>query len=298
MTKTDKNGRPIITNEESYLKNGRPTNLFKTAFSDKNLESLYRSSSLHQRRGALRCFLLTAIFYDIFQFFSPETKFLGRGIALVMLGVNILLLIWAEKGTKARNVLWSILPQAAWAVAVGQLLAQLFVKWVDVTPRDHMGWLLLFIYLHFATLPLRLPFCFLLAFITMILYGGTVFMLGRMFNVMPQIEVLVSFWVLAGNKSGSVGTVVKLSRVLWSSVENWAFRTDFLKRLKLRTCYEKWSFWSQSGMWANIYFFSEKLKVIWLRPSLIFLQKGFCCVHIYFCLFLKKIYIFSHLKKV
>ncbi|XP_043288033.1 adenylate cyclase type 3 isoform X2 [Venturia canescens] len=182
--------RPIPPNEESYLKSGRPSNLLKTSFSSSKLEKLYRASSLQQRRGGLHCFLLSAILFDIYTLASPEPELPARGITAVFLGLNLALLALAESGTRARDALWSAIPHLAWHISTGQLLVQLFFKSTEVVPRDGLGWLLLLLYLLFATLPLRLLHCAFLAFGTATTYIVAVVGLAKIPTQTP-IEVLI-----------------------------------------------------------------------------------------------------------
>ncbi|XP_015592323.1 adenylate cyclase type 3 [Cephus cinctus] len=167
------------SNEESYLNSGRPSNLLKTSFSSSKLERLYRASSLQQRRGGLQCFLLSAVLYDAFTLASPEPELPARSLTAVFLGLNLGLLAWAERGTRARDALWALVPHVAWGLSIGQLLAQPFLKVTEVTPRDGLGWLLLLLYLLFATLPLRIFLCSLLAFGTAATYIVTVVGLSK-----------------------------------------------------------------------------------------------------------------------
>nr|XP_050847572.1 adenylate cyclase type 3 [Vespula vulgaris] len=178
------------SNEESYLNSGRPSKLLRTNFSNVKLERLYRASSLQQRRGGLQCFLLSAVLYGAYTVASPEPELPARGLTVVFLGLNLGLLAWAGHGTRARDGLWAAVPHVAWWLSTGQLLAQLFLKSGEVTPRDGLGWFLLFLYLLFATLPLRLSFCFLLAFATAAAYMVTVFRLSRM-SIFTIIDVLI-----------------------------------------------------------------------------------------------------------
>ncbi|XP_014599783.1 PREDICTED: adenylate cyclase type 3 [Polistes canadensis] len=178
------------TNEESYLNSGRPSNLLRTSFNNVKLERLYRASSLQQRRGGLQCFLLSAVLYGTYTVASPEPELPARGLTAVFIGLNLGLLAWAEHGTRARDGLWAAVPHVAWWLSTGQLLAQLFLKSSEVTPRDGLGWLLLFLYLLFATLPLRLSFCFLLAIATAAAYMVTVFRLSKV-PILSAIDVLI-----------------------------------------------------------------------------------------------------------
>ncbi|XP_058795491.1 adenylate cyclase type 3 [Phymastichus coffea] len=183
-------GAGETSNEESYLNSGRPSNLLKTSFSSSKLEQLYRSSSLQQRRGGLQCFLVTAVLYDFYSLALPDGELHTRGLTTVFLGLNLGLLAWAERGARARAGLWELVPHLAWHIAILQLLAQLFLKSAEVTPRDSLGWLLVLLYLHFATLPLRFSLCALLAVGTAALYMLSVTWLSRE-DVPTNPEVLI-----------------------------------------------------------------------------------------------------------
>ncbi|XP_076633215.1 adenylate cyclase 3 [Colletes latitarsis] len=178
------------SNEDSYLSAGRPSNLLRTSFTSAKLESLYRSSSLQQRRGGLKCFLLSALLYGVQTIASPGQELPARGLTVVFLGLNLGLLAWAEHNPRAKDVLWSVVPHVAWKLSTAQLLKQLFLKSNEVTPRDELGWLLLLLYLQFATLPLRLSRCVLIAFGTALSYIVAVVGLSKAPTQIP-IDVLV-----------------------------------------------------------------------------------------------------------
>ncbi|XP_033334942.1 adenylate cyclase 3 [Megalopta genalis] len=178
------------SNEDSYLSAGRPSNLLRTSFSSAKLESLYRASSLQQRRGGLECFLVSALFYGAHTIASPGQELLARSLTVVFLVLNLGLLAWAKHNPRAKDALWSVVPHVAWQLSTAQLLAQLFLKSAEVTPRDGLGWLLLLLYLLFATLPLRLSLCALLAFSTALSYVVAVVGLNKA-PAQISIDVLV-----------------------------------------------------------------------------------------------------------
>lgn len=186
--------RPDTCNEDSYLRSGRPSSLFRTSFSNARLETLYRASSLQQRRGGLQCFLISAIFYGIYTVASPDPELPSRSITAVFLGLNLCLLVWAKHGTKKKDAqftwTWRAAPYLVWQLCTAELLLQLFVKNADVTPRDGLAWLLLFLYLLFATLPLRLSHCVFLACGTELTYNFAVVGLSKAPDQIPY-DVLV-----------------------------------------------------------------------------------------------------------
>ncbi|KZC14218.1 Adenylate cyclase type 3 [Dufourea novaeangliae] len=183
--------RPETSNEDSYLIAGRPSNLLRTSFTSAQLEGLYRDSSLQQRRGGLQCFLISALFYGVQTMATPGQGLHARSLNAVFLGVNLGLLAWAEHNPRGKDALsWILVPHMAWYLSIAQLLAQLCLKTGEVTPRDGLGWLLLLLYLLYATLPLRLFFCALDAQSTVLTYILVVIVLPKGIAQIP-IDVLV-----------------------------------------------------------------------------------------------------------
>lgn len=177
------------SNEDSYLSAGRPSNLLRTKFSSAKLESLYRETSLQQRRGGLECFLISALFYGAYTIASPGQKLVALSVTVVYLGLNLGLLAWAKHNTRGR--FWCLVTHLAWDLFVVQLLAQLFLKSAQVTPRDGLGWMLILLYLSSA-LPFNLSHCVRLAFCTALVYIIVIVKLSDA-RVLIPIDVLVGF---------------------------------------------------------------------------------------------------------
>ncbi|EFA03954.2 adenylate cyclase type 3 [Tribolium castaneum] len=134
-----------------------------SSFRDSALEKLYQSFSVRQKRAGLECFLITAILFDIYMLVVPSDQdFVIIAVMGTFLIVNSFLLIWCKKGFQNKP-LWTVVPHIAFHIANTQILAGLFLKKNEVTPRDSLGWFLLLTYLIYVTLPLRLPFCVLLS---------------------------------------------------------------------------------------------------------------------------------------
>uniref|UniRef100_A0ABD2WWJ3 Adenylate cyclase type 3 n=1 Tax=Trichogramma kaykai TaxID=54128 RepID=A0ABD2WWJ3_9HYME len=208
-----------LTNEESYLKNGRPLNVFKLGFSDPKLEELYRLSALKERRGGLQYFLVSAVLYDFYAIGLPDSHALVRVPVGVGLAVNLALLAWSEWATKPRSDgLWQrAVPYLAWLVSSAQLIGPLFLKaGHDVTPRDNFGWLLMLVYLHFATLPLRLSLCLGLAVATTAAYLGSVYGLSN-------LDVSVNVILLTGTLCFCAGVLGDASYLLSEFQQRRAF---------------------------------------------------------------------------
>lgn len=188
------------TNEDSYLSSGRPSNLLKTSFSSARLEKLYRASSLQQRRGGLTCFLMSAILFGLYMVTIPGMELPARCVSAVFILLNGVLLLWVESGTKTRNSLWSLVPCIVGQLWIVYLPAQLFLKSTKVTLRDSLGWMLLLLYLLFATLPLKLCRCMFLAFGSVLVYFSAV--IGLSSATLEDLKTL-PVDVLVGNSDVS-----------------------------------------------------------------------------------------------
>lgn len=130
-------------------------------FSDPSLEHLYQTYSVKQKRGALQCFLVAAVLYDIYWLAVPPAQDpLVLGVTLAFLALNGALLLGC-RWTRSR--LWAALPHLAWHLANLQLLCHLFLQKNEVTGRTSLGWVLLLDYLLYVTLPLRLRYCVMLS---------------------------------------------------------------------------------------------------------------------------------------
>ncbi|CAG9769075.1 unnamed protein product [Ceutorhynchus assimilis] len=141
---------------------------FFNTFSDQSLEWLYQSFSVKQKRAGLECFVITAALFDIYMLVVPLCSNLLPIVILLI--INIGLLILCKKGPPKGRILWLALPHLCWHVAVLQILISLYLKQYQVSLRDNLGWVLLFDYLIYVTLPLRLRYCVLLSVLTCVSY--------------------------------------------------------------------------------------------------------------------------------
>ncbi|XP_066254775.1 adenylate cyclase type 3 [Euwallacea similis] len=137
--------------------------LFNT-FPDKSLEWLYQSFSVKQKRAGLECFVVTAALFDMYMLVVPiYSDILPICILLV---VNIALLVSCRVAPANTRIFWVVLPHFCWHVALLQLFAALYLKYTEISPRENLGWVLLFDYLIYVTLPLRLRYCVVLSLLT------------------------------------------------------------------------------------------------------------------------------------
>lgn len=164
-----------------------------STFRDSALEKLYQSFSVRQKRAGLECFLITAILFDIYMLVVPSDQdFLIISVMGSFLVINCLLLIWCKKGFQ-NKLLWAVVPHIAFHIANTQILAGIFLKKNEVTPRDSLGWFLLLTYLIYVTLPVRLPFCVLLSIGTFTSY--IVSLCGLTKSQLHFVEQVIYCWI-------------------------------------------------------------------------------------------------------
>ncbi|KAG5867334.1 hypothetical protein JTB14_026371 [Gonioctena quinquepunctata] len=84
------------------------------------------------------------------------------GFMIFFLVMNTAILVWCARGFKSK-MLWAAVPHISWHIANAQVLATLFLKKNEVTPRDSLGWVLLLDYFIYVTLPIRLRYCIILS---------------------------------------------------------------------------------------------------------------------------------------
>lgn len=126
------------------------------------LEALYTSYSVRQRRSALPVFLAASLLYDCHCLLLPwGQEPLERAVTGTFLAVNLALLGAAFLSNGSRFA-WSVLSHLSWHAANLQLLGRMFLS-PELSPRTDLGWVLLLDYLVYVTLPLRLRYCFVLA---------------------------------------------------------------------------------------------------------------------------------------
>ncbi|XP_066908792.1 adenylate cyclase type 3 isoform X2 [Halyomorpha halys] len=125
------------------------------------LEALYTSYSVRQRRPALPVFLVVSCLYDVFCLVLPlHQDTLNRAISGLFVCLNLGLLLATR--LPGSRFTWSALSHLSWHAANLQILARMFFS-PDLTPRTDLGWVLVLDYLVYVTLPLRLRYCLVLA---------------------------------------------------------------------------------------------------------------------------------------
>ncbi|KAF7284873.1 adenylate cyclase 3 [Rhynchophorus ferrugineus] len=180
-----------------------------TTFTDHSLESLYQSFSVKQKRAGLKCFVITAILFDIYMLVVPIcSDVLTIGTMFTFLIINVILFILCIKGFKSK-ILWAALPHICWQVANTQILVILYLKRNEVTLQDSLGWVLLFDYLIYVTLPLRLRYCIILSLATYVSYIAALMGLSKVQMQLTEQHTANLILLLTSNILGLTSYLVE-----------------------------------------------------------------------------------------
>lgn len=153
--------------------------LWCSAFDEPNLERLYQSYSVKQRRAGLECYVAATALHSVVVLVAPPdppgdlTARAAAGFCLTLAAALLVIVRWLRRASQPqceRLWPWAVVPHAAWHLANAQLLIALLAAAGRVTPRDQLGWALLLVYLTYVSLPLRLRCCTALAACTCAAY--------------------------------------------------------------------------------------------------------------------------------
>lgn len=133
-------------------------------FADRATESLYQSYNAKQKRAAFACYVSASVLFDVYCLtvydrWSPWTWSL--------LAVNLATLLWCRvAGGRRRH--WSAMAHLAWFTSVVQVVFHMVANTAD--GADLLGWILLYDYLTYVSLPVTLTLCVALSATTCITY--------------------------------------------------------------------------------------------------------------------------------
>ncbi|GFY76896.1 adenylate cyclase type 3 [Trichonephila inaurata madagascariensis] len=155
------------------------------AFAEKSAESLYREYYRIEKRRNTKILLLVLALVDIVllatyaaafpireagQLAGQVTFLLG---ALLIIGVVFIVVRCYAAVLPSR--LWDCIPFLAWFVQLGHLVCDMWLFSVPRMPGDSVAWALLYTYMIYLLLPLRLSVCLILsilmAFVHLLLVG-------------------------------------------------------------------------------------------------------------------------------
>lgn len=117
-------------------------------FRDSALERLYQTYNLKQKRASVECFLFACALYDVYALISEDRL---HWPMLVFLFSNCCLWAWCKWSPRP---LWRLIPIVVSQISSLQLIWRLIFNELPISGNDDLGWVVLFDFLLFVTLPL------------------------------------------------------------------------------------------------------------------------------------------------
>lgn len=131
-------------------------------------------------------FFYKTLIYFLFQVPCGCLK-INQLFIYVCLFLNFVILLITRLGISGRKQ-DLVMPYLSYAVTLVQVLGVIYTK-RRLGPTDLLGWVLLFDYLIYVTLPLRLRYCVLLSLVTCVSYTvAQVWLKDTYFNVLPLVS--------------------------------------------------------------------------------------------------------------
>ncbi|GIY26222.1 adenylate cyclase type 3 [Caerostris darwini] len=155
------------------------------AFAEKSAESLYREYYRIEKRRNTKILLLVLALVDIVLLATYAAAFPIReagqlaGQVTFLLGALLIVVVAFFVvfcyASLLPSKLWDCIPFLAWFVQLGHLVCDMWLFSVPRMPGDSMAWALLYTYMIYLLLPLRLSVCLILsilmAFVHLLLVG-------------------------------------------------------------------------------------------------------------------------------
>lgn len=141
-------------------------------FADRAIESLYQSYNAKQKRAAFACYVSASVLFDVYclSVYDPRSPW-----TWALLAANVATLLWCRLAGGRRQY-WTVVAHLAWLTAVVQVVFHMVVN--NAEGADLLGWILLYDYLAFVSLPLTLALCIALSATTCFTYVLTMALLG------------------------------------------------------------------------------------------------------------------------
>lgn len=126
----------------------------------------------------------------VFRLFQvPACPTINQVFVYVFLFLNFVILLITRLGISGRKQ-DLVMPYLSYAITLAQVLGVLYSKKSRLGPTDLLGWVLLFDYLIYVTLPLRLRYCVLLSLVTCVSYTvAQVWLKENYLNVVQLVSV-------------------------------------------------------------------------------------------------------------
>ncbi|XP_042903090.1 adenylate cyclase type 3 isoform X2 [Parasteatoda tepidariorum] len=155
------------------------------AFAEKSAESLYREYYRIEKRRNTKTLLLVLALVDIVLLatyavalpFRDASQLIGQAsfLAGALLILFIIFIVVRCYASVLPSKLWDCIPFIAWFIQLGHLVCDMWLFSVPRMPGDSVAWAILYTYMVYLLLPLRLSVCLILsivmAFVHLLLVG-------------------------------------------------------------------------------------------------------------------------------
>jgi len=142
-------------------------------FADKATERLYQSYNAKQKRAAFACYVSASVLFDVYCLSVYDAR---SPWTWCLLAANVATLLWCRLAGGRRQY-WTAVAHLAWLTADVQVVFHMVAN--SAEGADLLGWILLYDYLAYVSLPLTLALCIALSATTCVTYVLTMAVLGR-----------------------------------------------------------------------------------------------------------------------
>ncbi|VVC28819.1 Hypothetical protein CINCED_3A021364 [Cinara cedri] len=142
-------------------------------FADRAIENLYQSYNAKQKRAAFACYVSASVLFDVYCLSVYDAK---SPWTWCMLAANVATLLWCRLAVGRRQY-WTAVAHLAWLTADIQVVFHMVANAAD--GADLLGWILLYDYLAYVSLPLTLALCVALGATTCVTYVVTLALLDH-----------------------------------------------------------------------------------------------------------------------
>jgi len=142
-------------------------------FADRATESLYQSYNAKQKRAAFACYVSASMLFDVYCLSVYDAR---SPWTWCLLAANVGTLLWCRLAGGRRRY-WTFVAHLAWLTANVQVVFHMVANAAE--GADLLGWILLYDYLAYVSLPLTLALCIVLSATTCLGYVVTMAVLGR-----------------------------------------------------------------------------------------------------------------------
>lgn len=142
-------------------------------FADHATESLYQSYNAKQKRAAFACYVSASLLFDVYCLTVYDAR---SPWTWCLLAANVATLLWCRLAGGRRRC-WTAVAYLAWLTAVVQVVFHMAANGAE--GADLLGWILLYDYLAYVSLPLTLALCVAFSATTCVTYALTMAVLGQ-----------------------------------------------------------------------------------------------------------------------